>query len=460
MKTKQKECHAELVEASLPLRPNRFNEAVEMLRQAQHDRLDILKINSMKFLLFLLLLPRLAAAQHWPRLPLDSVLRRVARDNPRLRQYDAQIKAAGAYAKGARTWAPPKVGAGPFMVPYAARQASDNSPVMRQGSIMLSVEQAIPNPARLRANERYLQSRAGVEQESRAYERNQLLADTRQNYYAWALLRKKQRVLDGTEVLLRFVIRSIELRYKYGGEKLSDAFRAKAELLRHHAEEMEVQGQIDEKRIALNTLMNRHPDEQFEIDSTYIRPDYRDAPDTAALARARSDVRRLDRTLARTRLQQELELTSRKPEYGVQYQHMNALSSNGSNLYTLQGMVSIPIAPWAARGYKANVAGLGLEAQALREQRAALVAQAKGKASGLLARLHAKGGQVEMYEKNILPTVLKSYRATLLAYEQNTEELTAVLQAWETLRATRLEAVNQEMEYVQLQTDYEREIEQ
>jgi len=29
--------HAELVEASLPLRPNRFNEAVEMLRPAQHD---------------------------------------------------------------------------------------------------------------------------------------------------------------------------------------------------------------------------------------------------------------------------------------------------------------------------------------------------------------------------------------------------------------------------------------
>ena len=30
--------HAELVEASLPLRLSRCNEAVEMLRQAQHDR--------------------------------------------------------------------------------------------------------------------------------------------------------------------------------------------------------------------------------------------------------------------------------------------------------------------------------------------------------------------------------------------------------------------------------------
>lgn len=408
----------------------------------------------------LLLLPRFGAAQHWPRMPLDSVLRRVAHDNPRLRQYDAQIKAADAYAKGARTWAPPKVGAGPFMTPYATRRTGDNPGDVYRGFAMVSVEQTIPNGARQRANERYLQSRAGVEQESRAYERNQLFADTKQNYYAWALLLKKQRVLDDTEQLLRFVIRSIELRYKYGGEKLSDAFRAKAELLRHHAEEMEVQGQIDEKRIALNTLMNRHPDEQFEIDSAYPRPDYRDAPDTATLARARSDVRRLDRTLARTRLQQELELTSRRPEYGVQYQHMNTLGSNMQNQYTLQGMVTIPIVPWAARGYRANVAGLGLEAQALREQRAALVAQAKGKASGLLARLHAKGGQVDMYEKNILPAALKSYRATLLAYEQNTEELTAVLQAWETFRATRLEAVNQEMDYVQLQTDYEREIEQ
>ena len=408
----------------------------------------------------LLLLPRLGVAQHWPRLPLDSVLRRVARDNPSLRRYAARIGAADAYAKGARTWAPPTVGAGPFMTPYNSPRASDNGPAMRQGSIMLSVDQNFPNGARQRANDRYLQSRAGVEQESRAYERNQLLSDARQHYYTWALLLKKQRVLDGSEQLLRFIISSIELRYKYGGEKLSDAFRAKAELQRHHAEELEVQGRIDERRMALNTLMNRHPDEQFEIDSTYARPVYRDAPDTATLARSRSDVRRLDQTLNRTRLQQELELTNRKPEFGVRYQHMNALASNNPNLFTLQGMMSIPIAPWAARGYKANVAALGLEAVALREERAALVAQAKGKASGLLARLQAKAGQVELYEQRIVPAVLKSYRATLLAYEQNTEELTAVLQAWETLRATRLEAVNQEMEYVQLQTDYEREIEQ
>ncbi|SDY65042.1 TolC family protein [Hymenobacter psychrophilus] len=411
-------------------------------------------------LLLLLLVPRPGAAQQGLRLPLDSVLRRVDRDNPGLRRYEARIGAAEAYAKGARTWAPPTVGAGPFMMPYTPRQTNDNGPAMRQGSIMLSVDQNIPNGARQRANERYLQSRTGLEQESRAYERNQLLSEARQHYYSWALLLKKQRILDGSEELLRFIIRSIELRYKYGGEKLSDAFRAKAELQRQQAEELEVQGRIDERRIALNTLMNRPPNEPFEIDSAYARPDYRAAPDTATLARSRSDVRRLDQTLVRTRLQQELELTSRKPEFGVRYQHMNALGGNNPNLYTLQGMVSIPIAPWAARGYKANVAALGLEAEALREERAALVVQATGRASGLLARLQAKAGQIALYEQRIVPAVLKSYRATLLAYEQNTEQLTAVLQAWEALRATRLEAVNQELEYVQLQTDYEREIEQ
>ncbi|OGX88714.1 TolC family protein [Hymenobacter glacialis] len=412
-------------------------------------------------LLLLLLLPHLGAAQDgtWPRLPLDSVLRRVDRDNPSLRRYEARVGAAEAYAKGARTWAPPTVGAGPFMMPYNPPRANENGPAMRRGSIMLSVDQNIPNGARQRANERYLQSRTGLEQESRAYERNQLLADARQHYYSWALLLKKQRILDGSEELLRFIIRSIELRYKYGGEKLSDAFRAKAELQRQQAQELEVQGRIDERRIALNTLMNRLPNEPFDIDSAYARPDYRTAPDTATLARSRSDVRRLDQTLARTRLQQELEFTSRKPEFGVRYQHMNALGGNNPNLYTLQGMVSIPIAPWAARGYKANVAALGLEAVALREERAALVAQATGKASGLLARLQAKAGQIALYEQRIVPAVLKSYRATLLAYEQNTEQLTAVLQAWEALRASRLEAVNQELEYVQLQTDYEREIE-
>lgn len=411
-------------------------------------------------LLLPLLLPRFGAAQQAPLMPLDSVLLRVARDNPGLRRYEARIGAAEAYARGARTWAPPTVGAGPFMLPYTPRQASDNDPAMRRGSIMVSIDQNIPNGARQRATERYLQSRAGVEQESRAYERNQLLSEARRHYYSWALLLKKQRVLAGSEQLLRFIIRSIELRYKYGGEQLSDAFRAKAALQRQQAEVLEVQGRIDERRIVLNTLMNRPFDAPLAIDSAYARPDYRTAPDTATLARARSDVRRLDLTLARTRLQQELELTSGKPEFGVRYQHMNALGSGNPNLFTLQGMVSIPIAPWAARGYRANAAALGLETVALREERAALVAQASGQAAGLLARLQAKAAQVELYEQRIVPAVRKSYRATLLAYEQNTEQLTAVLQAWETLRATRLEAVNQELEYVQLQTDYEREIEQ
>ena len=414
----------------------------------------------MKLLFLLLLLPLLTCAQVPPTLPLDSVLSAVLRQNPQLRQYDAQIKAADAYVAGARGWEAPQVAAGPFMRPYSPGQGMDEAAPMSKGSIMVTTTQMVPNPARQRAQTQYLQSRGAVDVANRATALNQLRADVKLNYYNWLMISNKLHVLEATESLMEFVIRSIELRYKYGGSKLSDAYRAKAALLQHHAEEMELEGQWKEARANLNTLMNRDPQTPFEIDTTYHLRLLDRSLDTAELATTRHDVQALDQQLVRNSRQLALERTARLPEFGVQYSHMNTLAAGSPNQYSLMGMVSLPFVPWAARQYKANLAGLGLEAQALRAQRAALVSQAAGRVEAINARRRAKFAQVQMYQEEIVPMLLKSYRATLLAYEQNTEDLTAVLQAWESLRTGRLETVNQEQELLRLQVEFEREQEQ
>lgn len=412
-----------------------------------------------RLLLFFLFLPLAAQAQLPEVLPLDTLLARVERVHPRLRQYDAQAKAADAYAAGARVWAAPRVGAGPFMVPYSANRRGEDIGMQSGGSVMVMAEQSLPNRARQRANESYLRSQANVDRETRAYERNQLRADVKQNYYAWLMLQKKLHVLEKTERLMEFALRSIELRYKYGGEKLSDAYRAQAALQLHHVEEMELYGQLKERRANLNTLLVRDPQTLFDIDTTYrLRPLDRSL-DTTELAQARSDVRALDQSLVRNQLQQQLERTAARPELSVQAQHMQGLGSM-PNRYTVLGTVSVPFVPWASRQYKANVAGMQLEAQALREQRTDLLNQAAGRVEALNARRRAQYEQVLLYKEQVLPAVLKSYRATLLAYEQNTETFSAVLQAWETLRDTRLAAVDQEQELLLLQVEFEREQEQ
>ncbi|QNE40833.1 TolC family protein [Hymenobacter sp. NBH84] len=412
-----------------------------------------------RFLLFLLFLPLATQAQLPEVLPLDTILARVERVHPRLRQYDAQAKAADAYAAGARVWMAPRVGAGPFMVPYSANRRGEDMGMQSGGSVMVMAEQGLPNRARQRANESYLRSQANVDRETRAYTRNQLRADVKQNYYDWLMLQKKLHVLEKTERLMEFALRSIELRYKYGGEKLSDAYRAQAALQLHHVEEMELEGQLKERRANLNTLLVRDPQTLFYIDTTYHLRALDRSLDTTELAQARSDVRALDQSLVRNQLQQQLERTAARPEFAVQAQHMQGLGSM-PNQYTVLGTMSVPFVPWALRQYKANVAGMQLEAQALREQRADLLNQAAGKVEALNARRRAQYEQVLLYKENVLPAVLKSYRATLLAYEQNTETFSAVLQAWETLRNTRLAAVDQEQQLLQLQVEFEREQEQ
>ncbi|MBW3127329.1 TolC family protein [Hymenobacter profundi] len=412
-----------------------------------------------RFLLFLLFLPLTTQAQLPEVLPLDTILARVERVHPRLRQYDAQAKAADAYAAGARVWMAPRVGAGPFMVPYSANRRGEDMGMQSGGSVMVMAEQGLPNRARQRANESYLRSQANVDRETRAYTRNQLRADVKQNYYDWLMLQKKLHVLEKTERLMEFALRSIELRYKYGGEKLSDAYRAQAALQLHHVEEMELEGQLKERRANLNTLLVRDPQTLFYIDTTYHLRALDRSLDTTELAQARSDVRALDQSLVRNQLQQQLERTAARPEFAVQAQHMQGLGSM-PNQYTVLGTMSVPFVPWASRQYKANVAGMQLEAQALREQRADLLIQAAGKVEALNARRRAQYEQVLLYKENVLPAVLKSYRATLLAYEQNTETFSAVLQAWETLRNTRLAAVDQEQQLLQLQVEFEREQEQ
>jgi hypothetical protein len=51
----------------------------------------------------------------------------------------------------------------------------------------------------------------------------------------------------------------------------------------------------------------------------------------------------------------------------------------------------------------------------------------------------------------------KNFKTTLLAYEQNTEELFMVLDAWQTLKMAQLEYFNQVQELLLKQVEYEKE---
>jgi len=123
-------------------------------------------------------------------------------------------------------------------------------------------------------------------------------------------------------------------------------------------------------------------------------------------------------------------------------------------------MVTLPMVPWAAREYRANTAALGYEAQAVRQQRASLLNDAAGRLSTLQSDMATKREQVENFEQGILPALRKSYQVTLLAYQQNTAQLPAVVEALNTWLLTRLQYLDTQNELLTLTVRYDQELEQ
>ncbi|WP_167856561.1 TolC family protein [Hymenobacter metallicola] len=405
------------------------------------------------------------AAPGGPVLPLDSVLQRVERRNPAVQQYAYQARAKEAAVAGYNSWEAPKVSAGLWMTPYnqaKARELSGAGPNQLQGQAIVSVEQMIPNPAKQRARREYLSSQSAAVLADRQYRVVQLRAQAKTLYVEQAVLTKKLAVLDENEELLRFLIKLAEARYPYNQATLPSIYDAKARLEMHLNDHRQADALAAQNQIMLNTLMNRPRSEAFAVDTTVLltASTLALAPaDTAALAGRRSDIRSLDRALTTVRLSQNLEASRRLPDFGVQFDHMPFLGA-GANQFTLMGSVSLPLVPWAAREYRANTAALGFEAQALRKQREDVLNEASGRLASLQTDLTLRREQTRAFERRILPALRRSYQATMLAYEQNTGQLFQVLEAWTTLKRTRLEYLDNLQQQLTQQIAYEKELEQ
>ncbi|MBJ6146042.1 TolC family protein [Hymenobacter sp. BT559] len=406
------------------------------------------------------LLGRLAlpAAAQRP-LPLDSVLRAVQTRNPALRQYDYRARARDAAVAGANTWEAPKVSAGYWMTPYNQQPIKEMNNGQGMGMQMVSVEQMLPNPAKQRARRAYLAGQAAVEQAGQAASLNELRAQARTLYYSRVILEKKLKVLDESAYLLDFLLKIARARYPYNQTTLASIYQVQARVAMHGNDHAVLYGQLRQNTIALNTLMARDAATEFAVDTLLPTPPLAPLPDTAALAARRSDVRGLKESLAVVRLNQAVEASRRRPDFGVRYDHMNGIGST-PNQFTVMGMVTLPMVPWAAREYRANTAALGYEAQAVRQQRASLLNDAAGRLSTLQSDMATKREQVENFEKGILPALRKSYQVTLLAYQQNTAQLPAVVEALNTWLLTRLQYLDTQNELLTLTVRYDQELEQ
>ena len=383
-------------------------------------------------------------------LTIDSVLSRIESNNPMLKMYDEQINAANNYSEMAKSWMPPTFSTGPWQAPY--KSFSD-------GMWMITGAQMIPNPAKQKANYQFMQGMASIEQQGKAAKKNEMFAMAKTNYYEWIVLQKKYYVLMQTDSLLNYIVQVAQNRFTFNKEKLNNIYKSQADLFELRNMEAMLVGDMKMKNIELNTLMNIDKSYEFDVDTSFISYDYElQLIDTFLITTSRSDIKQFDANIGLLKFQQQYEKSKRLPDFGISLSHMQSLSMM-PNQYSAMGMMTIPIAPWATKEYKSNIKGLNNTLNAIGYQKQSLVNETAGKIASLQTQMKYSKQQLTNYTNLIIPTYFKSYETSMLAYEQNTEDLFVVLDALKMHRMAKMNELDQLNVLFKLQVEYEKEVE-
>jgi outer membrane protein TolC len=304
-----------------------------------------------------------------------------------------------------------------------------------------------------------MRSMSTVETEKRKIAYNELAYTVKKNYYEWVVLLKKQAVLDEGSRILDFMIKSAEIRYKNGLGKISAYYKAKAALANIDNMKLMLENDLRQKRIMLNSLMYRKVDAELTIDTLYTWKDFpATVLDSAYLISQRSDIRALQRSMEVNNLQRNAELAKLKPEFGIRYDHMIGLSTQPAQ-FTIMGMVKFPLAKWSSKMNKAKAESLVWQNESLKSQQQMILNEATGMAGSARAELETKKKQMRLYETQIVPSLRKNFQTMELSYEQNTEQLFELFDAWDALNMTQLEYLDQLKAALLLQAELEKILE-
>jgi outer membrane protein, heavy metal efflux system len=409
------------------------------------------------FLLFVLLLSTTGKSQD--QLNLQDVLTSITTNHPDLKGFNAQIRSLDEAAKGAKNWEPPLLSTGLWMTPYNPsmwKKQNDGSPGM--GQYMISAEQMFPNTKMQNAELKYMQSLSTVEKERKNATVNDLFAQAKKSFYQWIVIKKKLKVLEQDERVLDFMIKDAELRYKNNLGKISAYYKAKASLGNIQTTRIMLENEITQKRISLNTLMNRDKNVMFDIDTTYTIQDYSSIQlDSTIFLNSRSDIKAVAREIQLTGLQQDVEKAKQRPEYGVRFDHMFGFGGLPMQ-YSLMGMVKLPIGK-STRASRANIESLEWKTESLNQQKPGLINEASGMAEGMKSEIASRKKQIELYENSIIPALRKNFQTTQLGYQNNTEEMFELYDGWATLNMTQLQYLDQLQQLLVMQAEFEKILE-
>lgn len=404
----------------------------------------------------LLLLPAYGVAQQGPVLSLDTVLKRIDQNNLLLQSYGLKAESYKHSAKAATAWMAPMVGVGTFMTPYPGQELMDDRD---KGSLMFQLEQDIPNPVKLKANKRYIESKAKVENETRGITLNEYKAQAKRLYFGWLIAAQKITVLQQNEKIMQTMKKIEEIRYPYNQSKLGSVYKTTAKLEENSNMIRMQEGDIAKARAWLNSLMNIQGNAMFAIDTNY-KPVFVPAAkiDTASLAMARNDIKKMEYNIQSMQLNIEAMKKQSRPDFRLRFDHMLPLTKMMPKAFSVMGMVSIPIAPWSSTMYKSEAKGMAYEIAAMNKEKAAMLQETQGMLYGMQFEIQSMQKRIEAMENKIIPSLQKTLDVNFLSYRENKMELPQVIDAWEALTMMQTNILDEKLKLYLMIADYEKEL--
>lgn len=403
-----------------------------------------------------MLLPACLIGQQTPVLSLDSILNRIDHKNVLLQSYGLKAEAYKYSADAATAWMAPMIGLGTFMTPYFNQIVKDPGD---RGSLMLQIEQDIPNTSKLKAKRRFIASQGEVENANRGITLNEYKAQARRLYFNWLVAKERMNVLDQNLRLMVMMKKIEEIRYPYNQSQLGNVFKADAKIEENRNMIRMQEGTIAKARAWLNTLMNASGNEFFEIDSTY-QPNFTPAGtyDTASLAAARLDVLKMNASIRSMQLNIESMKREKRPDFKIRFDHMYPLDAMMPNAFSVMGMVSIPIVPWASKMYKSEIKSMQYNIQGMEKERAAMLQETQGMLYGMQYEIVSMQNRIQAMEEKIIPSLQKTLDAKFLNYQENKLALPEVMDAWEALSMMQVSILDEKLKVYEMIADYEKEL--
>ena len=413
-------------------------------------------LNIKKIGIFLLLMSsQLAIGQD--KMSLEQIFEEIKTKNIGLKSFASLIQSKDAKIDGASAWMAPMVGAGTFMTPYPFQgMAGEND----RGAFMLTAEQDIPNPAKVKAKREYLQiqSKGDIYAQSELF--NQFKARARQLYFGLLIDYKRIYYQEENKRIMETMKKLAEIRYPFNQGGLNQVFKAEGRAFESENMILMTESSIRSKKIALNTLMNRSAEMDLQIDTSFQVNFIPKADlDTTYFASSRSDILNMQHEINVMNKNINLMKQEAKPDFRLRFDHMSNYSAMMPRQFTVMGMLSIPIVPWSSKMYKSEIKSMNFEQEAMRQQKAAMLTDMLGMTRSMESELALMQKQLANYEQRIVPSLQKYLKVSILSYQENKSDLNTVIDAWEALNMAQMNYLNQLEKFYQMIVDYEKNIE-